>query len=178
MTRLIWTSLAAFIFVACDRSQPPTEISTPDAAITAATVTKKDLGTLGGTNSYATGINDNGQIVRHSDLSSGQLRAFIWKAGQFTSLPNLPGSTTGVANAININGQVAGYVRVTQTSNHAALWQGQTVRDLGTLGGPSSFAYAINDGSQIVGTADINQYQSEAFLRQNGRMTAFPTWGI
>ena len=34
---------------------------------------------------------------------------------------------------------------------HAAKWVGSTVVDLGTLGGSSSLAYAINNSNQIVG---------------------------
>ena len=48
--------------------------------------------------------------------------------------------------------------------------------DLGTLGGPTSFAYAINDSGQVVGSATLpleNAFAgNHAFIYQNGTMTA------
>jgi len=45
------------------------------------------------------------------------------------------------------------------------------VRDLGTLGGKTSEATAINDGGQVVGSADLKGGKSHAFMWQPGRMT-------
>src|SRR5215207_10175943 len=38
----------------------------------------KDLGTLGGTNSYAYGINDSGQVVGYSDTANSGPHAFLY----------------------------------------------------------------------------------------------------
>lgn len=52
-----------------------------------------------------------------------------------------------------------------------------TIRDLGTLGGTNSEAFAINNKGQIVGAADIDTYSEtwsriyHAFLYEHGKMT-------
>jgi probable HAF family extracellular repeat protein len=44
--------------------------------------------------------------------------------------------------------------------------------DLGTLGGPTSSAQAVNDSGQIVGVSDALDRQPHAFLWQDGQMVA------
>ena len=45
--------------------------------------------------------------------------------------------------AINNHGQIVGYE--VGGHEHAALWQNHKLRDLGTLGGTDSHAYAIDE---------------------------------
>jgi probable HAF family extracellular repeat protein len=42
---------------------------------------RPDLGTLGGANSWAWGINDRGQVVGVSIVSNGESHAFLWENG-------------------------------------------------------------------------------------------------
>jgi probable HAF family extracellular repeat protein len=46
----------------------------------------RDLGTLGGTFSTATDINDSGVVVGWSDARSGDLHAFRWRNGRMEDL--------------------------------------------------------------------------------------------
>jgi len=99
----------------------------------------------------ATGINAVDQVVGSP--------AFVWKAGTLTALPALAGAPAGDAGAtaIDISGQIAGWSGIAGGSGaqHAALWSGGTVTDLGTVGGIAfNQATAINAAGQIVGTAD------------------------
>lgn len=70
-----------------------------------------DLGTLGGDNSHAWDINNNGQVVGWASLASGEQDAFIWDSGIMTSLNSLIDPASGwnlhEANAINDSGQIA-----------------------------------------------------------------------
>ena len=56
---------------------------------------------------------------------------------------------------INASGQVVGYAWLGghYTNWHGFLWQDGVMRDLGTLGGTSSFASGINASGQVVGYA-------------------------
>jgi probable HAF family extracellular repeat protein len=122
-----------------------------------------DLGTLGGPNSRATDINDNGQIVGSSDVggspesSPTPQHAFLSDGvpGQpLTNLGTLGGASSSAA-AINNTGQVVGSASTSEHQTHAFLFNEGTMRDLGTLIGPAAYSAAsdINDKGQIVGTS-------------------------
>src|SRR6185295_19888643 len=82
-----------------------------------------DLGTLGGVNSCAYGVNVNGQVVGMSDLAdnAGQ-HAFLWtRSGGMIDLGTL-GGTYSVAYAINASGQVVGQSQLANGQAHAFSW--------------------------------------------------------
>ena len=68
-----------------------------------------DLGTLGGTTSYAFGIDDGGQVVGQAYNSSGYGHAFLYSGGTMNDLGTFFGGKTSSANCINNNGDYAGY---------------------------------------------------------------------
>jgi probable HAF family extracellular repeat protein len=87
---------------------------------------------------------------------------------------SLGGFKTG-ANAINEKGEIVGYAALPgETYTHATLWMkpGQLI-DLGTVGsGLCSFAWAINNKSQILGESDsadcVNYDGATPFLWEEG----------
>ncbi len=115
-----------------------------------------DLGTLGGSNSFAYALNTAGQIAGESDIQgSTTTHATLWNGMVATDLGTLGGSNS-YAYAINTAGQVAGESEITgDATTHATLWNGTVATDLGTLGGSNSYAYAINTAGQIVGESDM-----------------------
>ncbi len=147
-----------------------------------------DLGTLLPNNraagSEAYGINDRGQVMGWSSINptDGYARAhphaFLWDGGvmQDYGSPSPTSSGQGfVFGNINASGAFVGTLYASQL--RAALWVDGTVRDLGTLGGPSASAAAINDRGQVVGTSALATEGEHAFLWENGVMSDLGTLG-
>lgn len=134
------------------------------------------LGTLGGTDSRAFGINDTGQIVGVSATRYDWLHhAFLYQKGRLTDLGTLGGDDSE-ARAINNRGQVAGWAQPTTGEEHACLFSENRITDLGTLGGDSSQAYGINNGGVVVGWSATGRGGSSAFLWRDGVMFDLNRW--
>ena len=166
---------------------------------TQATYNLIDLGTLGGTRSFASAINNNGVVVGTSYDSSNAINSFRYDGTMQLLSPDayqalgindrgqVVGSTRGLnrsfiydngamtyinadnAYDINNNSQVVGYVR--SSTNYAALYENNTITNLGMLPGASnSGTTAINDHGVIVGNSG-----GTAFVYENGLMQSlFP----
>lgn len=119
-----------------------------------------DLGTLGGSYSVATAVNDSGAVVGASMTTGsdwGSLRAFIYENGTMRSLGTLPGTTISEAHGINNAGQIVGAtaIAVGQPYHHAFLYENGAMYDLNSLVDPSlgwTFidANGINDDGSII----------------------------
>jgi probable HAF family extracellular repeat protein len=81
-----------------------------------------DLGTLGGSSSNATGINDIGQIVGRSETASGDVHAFRWENGAMLDLGTLGGSSS-FATGINELGQIVGESEKAPGEDRAFRWE-------------------------------------------------------
>jgi probable HAF family extracellular repeat protein len=175
MRRTILTvaPLALAVLAGCREQELPTELTPASASHAAIVGSMIDLGTLpGGTWSFASGINNRGEIVRSGDSADGEERAFLWQNGTMIDLGPLPGGAFTSASGINNRGQIVGSVYDEDFSSaRAFLWQNGTMIDLGTLGGPWSSATAINDRGEVVGFSSDVEGSLRAFLWRNGTMT-------
>jgi len=142
------------------------------SALAVPVYTVTDLGTLGGFDTFAFGLNDLGQVVGASRDAAGGFRPFVWTAGGgMTGLGTLGGN--GVAYAINNSGRAVGTVYLPGDSAHAALWSAGSVIDLGTLAGASSSeAFAINASGQAVGYSRAAVGSNRPTFWQAGSTTA------
>jgi probable HAF family extracellular repeat protein len=133
------------------------------------------LPTLGGNNSVAYAINNQGQVAGTAETSIKdptcpapqvlRFEAALWgPAGQVQELPPLPGDTVGAAMWLNNYGQAVGSSGTCANGGvipafdgpHAVLWQNGVPTNLGNLGGAMvNLGQSINDLGEVVGCADL-----------------------
>lgn len=118
-----------------------------------------ELGTLGGRFGIANGINSKGVVVGSSTNGvDPAAHPFIWSSSTgFQDITGLNGASYG----INSFSWVSGWTCVTAacSSTSAFLYiPGQGIQLLGTLGGNSSIAYAVNDSGIVVGESTTGNF--------------------
>jgi probable HAF family extracellular repeat protein len=129
----------------------------------------EDLGTLGGNDSGAYDVSDNGDIiVGFSSIRTNPSysHAFRWVNGQGMQDLGTLGGNYSQAYAVSSDGSiVVGSSENASGFSHAFRWvNGQGMQDLGTLGGNYSQAYAVSgDGKIIVGGSDSFNSNWQAF---------------
>ena len=75
-------------------------------------------------------------------------------------------------------GQVVGQATSSVDGRRRAyLWQNKVMVEIGTFGGPSSSASAINGRGVVVGTADLADGTTHAFVYRNGQLNDLGTLG-
>jgi probable HAF family extracellular repeat protein len=135
-----------------------------------------DLGTFGGPSAFQ---NSPGRSLANGDVAIGEAdtsvldpnapicfsgdcyiaAGFMWQRGRLVNLGALPGPNSSCPTWINDRGEIAGdsEVGVDQSAGnaleHAVLWNGGRIIDLGTLGGVASDAGSVNDRGQVAGSA-------------------------
>jgi len=135
-----------------------------------------DLGNLHGDGKfagiYASGLNDDGEVVGTSDTTGdASFHGFLWHRGHITDLGTLTGDSYSSAIAIGNHGLILGVSISASFSPRAVLWRNGTPTDMNTLVPQDSTLYlesacSINDKGEIIGFAALksNPSESHAFL--------------
>jgi probable HAF family extracellular repeat protein len=164
-----------------------------------------DLGALpGGTSSCGQGINVRGDVAGFSSNGSidpltgiPEIDAVLWRQREIINLGTLGGNNS-FAVGINDRDQITGdafnsipdpfagvLVPFGATQVHAFLWEDGAMQDLGTLGGPDSSAFYLNEPGEVAGFSFTNSTPNattgvptvDPFLWSRGRMLDLGTLG-
>src|SRR5262249_47534310 len=140
---------------------------------------KKDIGTLGGTDSCALFVNERGlaagnsftNTIVNSTTGLPTIHGFLWTGEKMVDLQSL-GGTIATVIGVNDRGQVAGGSTLSGDQVvDAYLWDKGKLTDLGNLGGNNLEAIGFSSGGAIVGKADLPGSQTHhAFLTTVGNI--------
>ena len=128
------------------------------------------LGDLGGTYSYAYGINEKTQVVGYSGKADDTSGAFLYENGQMMELPSLGGANSR-AYDINEFSEIAGIAEDSDGNQEAVIFDYiDSVRTLGfsSAEGVTEMARAINDAGQVSGWLQLTNGKHQAFAYTEG----------
>ena len=155
------------------------------------------LGTFGGGNSIALGVNDQNFVIGAAENgipdtlgfpsfldSASQIRPFGWTGGKIFDLGDLGGPGAFPLD-VNNHGQVVGVSLTSSVPTQFGvgptapfLWENGHLQNLGSLGGSFGGAVVINERGQVAGSSNLAGDQAtHAFLWEKGNMTDLGTLG-
>jgi probable HAF family extracellular repeat protein len=123
----------------------------------------------GASQSFATAINDRGQIVGYATMANGETHAILWDKQDIYDLGTL-GGTISQAQAVNNRGQIVGTSLTSSGISHAFLWEHGTMYDLDPRADLGSGAFGMNDRGQVVGFIATADGAGHAALWDQGRV--------
>jgi probable HAF family extracellular repeat protein len=146
-TVLVAGSLLTMGLAACDDPVQPNangnDVSAPNLlVVTGSSVV--DLGTLGGTESRAFGINNSGLLVGSAQKLNGQTNAFRSTGGALVNIHDVASWSLSEAKAVNDSGDIAGYA-VDGAGNYQ-LWVYHTRAHTGPRVGATNRMLSVGSG--------------------------------
>lgn len=113
-----------------------------------------DIGSLGG-NSYASAINNLGQVVGGSYTSTGEHQAFVYSEGRIRSLGSPFESVNSYATGINDSGRIVGEYINNSVRGAFTYYNGVSTGIITNSGRYLSSATGINNAGQISGYSSL-----------------------
>lgn len=127
----------------------------------------RDLGSLGGTMSGTTSLNNAGEVVGGSNVAGDQHQhPFLWDGTHLSDLGTL-GGADGAATHVNDTGDVTGWATTSGAAKHTFLWKNGTMADLTGANSNCTSPEWLNDHDQAVGYGCDDQ-EGDALLWTGG----------
>ena len=145
--------------------------------------TRRIGGNDGSSSQMANGVNDSLAVALTTNTRPGtHERGFLWRNGSQTDIGAIPAGPNGpqtAATAINQRGWIAGWSLGAKNFQRAVLWDGSTLRDLGSANDNWSYAYAINIDGVVAGASSVasDPFNTHAAVFQNSTVKDLGTLG-
>jgi probable HAF family extracellular repeat protein len=145
-----------------------------------------DMGTLGGSQSFAYAINDSGQVAGYSWIKgNADGHSFLYSKGKMTHLYPLDSQDmlTEGPTSINNSGHIASGVIVDGIYSSAMYHiKASEIIIFGSLGGVTSYGFngvatSSNNLGEAVGYCYLDNMNRHAFLYENGVMSDIGSFG-
>jgi probable HAF family extracellular repeat protein len=135
-----------------------------------------DLGTPDGFDSEGVGVNERGQVIGIAvSEATVEEHAFFWDKGSRTEVTAFDGEPNTILFRINDRGEALGVTLGGSNPHHSFIWRSGATTDLGTLGGPTTWARDLNERGQVVGASKLATGESHPFLWERGVMKDLTT---
>ena len=132
----------------------------------------------------ANGVTDSLAVALATAMRQpGRQRGFLWRDSGQTDIGALPPGPNGpqtAATAINQRGSITGWSLGAKNYQRAILWDGSTLRDLGSADDIWSAGYAINIDSVVAGASSVRDdpFHQHAAVFQNGTVKDLGKLGL
>ena len=134
----------------------------------------RDLGTLGGAQSYAAAMNNRGDVVGWSERPGKAFpRAVLWRNGEIRDLGSIGGDSSEALD-INDAGQIVGKAETANGETHAFVWENGVMTELQRLDGPLDSATRINAEGRVLGDASRKDARFAAVWIRGGIAPIYP----
>ncbi|UOA07090.1 DUF3466 family protein [Methylobacter sp. S3L5C] len=144
-----------------------------------------DIGTLGGTESFAYSISNSGEVIGSSRLlGDTETHSFLYKNGKIMDLYPFNSENIQTAGSISTNGDQIASGAINNGIYYPAIYNIKTskITILDSLGGITPYKFngvatSINNSGQAVGYSYINNINRHAFLYNKGAVTDIGSFG-
>jgi probable HAF family extracellular repeat protein len=128
----------------------------------------------GSVETWARGVNNQGEVVGYYLDQQPRIRGFKWKNGSFGAL-DFPGAGLTVPSKINDSGEVVGYfIDGTGFPHGFSYINGRWTR-IDFPGSTDTIALGTNSVGDIVGAYDVTQPITHGFILHNGQFSRVDT---